>query len=141
MVCTRYNVKGLFHGVIHYLLDWGETQICIIAIADGASYLLFLEIKNCSIPAGIRTRDLWIRSPTRYPLRYRDFLIHWDRYDFSKIKTYLPIVMIFHINTAKDQTSLLTENLFSNIDSGAIQLGKQIPSQFLGNSSFRVKSF
>ena len=24
------------------------------------------------IPAGIRTRDLWIRSPTRYPLRYRD---------------------------------------------------------------------
>ena len=28
--------------------------------------------KKISIPAGIRTRDLWIRSPTRYPLRYRD---------------------------------------------------------------------
>jgi hypothetical protein len=32
-----------------------------------------LQTKNKSfIPAGIRTRDLWIRSPTRYPLRYRD---------------------------------------------------------------------
>ena len=28
--------------------------------------------KCVCIPAGIRTRDLWIRSPTRYPLRYRD---------------------------------------------------------------------
>ena len=28
--------------------------------------------KSC-IPGGIRTRDLWIRSPTRYPLRYGDF--------------------------------------------------------------------
>ena len=26
------------------------------------------------IPGGIRTRDLWIRSPTRYPLRYGDQL-------------------------------------------------------------------
>ena len=24
------------------------------------------------IPGGIRTHGLWIRSPTRYPLRYRD---------------------------------------------------------------------
>ena len=31
------------------------------------------KIQKCvCIPAGIRTRDLWIRSPTRYPLRYRD---------------------------------------------------------------------
>ena len=35
--------------------------------------------------------------------------------------------MIFHINTAKDHTSLLTENLFSNIDSGAIQFWIQQP--------------
>ena len=26
--------------------------------------------EKCIIPAGIRTRDLWIRNPTRYPLRY-----------------------------------------------------------------------
>lgn len=26
----------------------------------------------CHIPAGGRTRDLWIRSPTRFPLRHRD---------------------------------------------------------------------
>ena len=30
---------------------------------------------KANIPAGIRTRDLWIRSPTRYPLRYRDSVI------------------------------------------------------------------
>ena len=29
-------------------------------------------IKIMSIPGGIRTHDLWIRSPTRYPLRYGD---------------------------------------------------------------------
>ena len=34
------------------------------------------EKKNVIIPAGIRTRDLWIRSPTRYPLRYRDCYIY-----------------------------------------------------------------
>ena len=28
--------------------------------------------KKVSIPGGIRTRDLWIRSPARYPLRYGD---------------------------------------------------------------------
>ena len=28
--------------------------------------------KIMSIPGGIRTHDLWIRSPTRYPLRYGD---------------------------------------------------------------------
>ena len=27
------------------------------------------------IPGGIRTRDLWIRSPTRYPLRYGDCFV------------------------------------------------------------------
>ena len=30
--------------------------------------------KTSAIPAGIRTQDLWIRSPTRYPLRYRDLM-------------------------------------------------------------------
>ena len=28
--------------------------------------------KKSIIPGGIRTRDLWIRSPARYPLRYGD---------------------------------------------------------------------
>ena len=28
--------------------------------------------KRCAIPCGDRTHDLWIRSPTRYPLRQRD---------------------------------------------------------------------
>ena len=27
---------------------------------------------SCIISGGIRTRDLWIRSPARYPLRYGD---------------------------------------------------------------------
>ena len=30
--------------------------------------------KICFIPGGIRTHDLWIRSPTRYPLRYGDYI-------------------------------------------------------------------
>jgi hypothetical protein len=44
------------------------------------SLWLLLELGKSKhpIPAGIRTRDLWIRSPTRYPLRYRDLI------DFSK---------------------------------------------------------
>ena len=29
--------------------------------------------KDICIPAGGRTQDLWIRSPTRYPLRYGDW--------------------------------------------------------------------
>lgn len=33
--------------------------------------------KNVVILGGIRTRDLWIRSPARYPLRYEDItLLH-----------------------------------------------------------------
>ena len=33
--------------------------------------------KNVFILGGIRTRDLWIRSPARYPLRYEDItLLH-----------------------------------------------------------------
>ena len=28
--------------------------------------------KNVNIHGGIRTHDLWIRSPARYPLRYAD---------------------------------------------------------------------
>ena len=28
--------------------------------------------QNVTIPGGIRTHDLWIRSPARYPLRYGD---------------------------------------------------------------------
>ena len=31
-----------------------------------------LLTKKIFIPSGDRTQDLWIRSPTRYPLRYRD---------------------------------------------------------------------
>ncbi len=43
--------------------------------------LAVLEIprnkKNVVILGGIRTRDLWIRSPARYPLRYEDItLLH-----------------------------------------------------------------
>ena len=34
--------------------------------------------KTEDIPAGIRTQDLWIRSPTRYPLRYRDCVFNDD---------------------------------------------------------------
>ena len=30
--------------------------------------------KKSSIHGGIRTHDLWIRSPTRYPLRYADLV-------------------------------------------------------------------
>ncbi len=30
------------------------------------------EGAKVSIPGGTRTRNLWIRSPTRYPLRYGD---------------------------------------------------------------------
>ena len=29
------------------------------------------------ILGGIRNRDLWIRSPARYPLRYEDFWNEW----------------------------------------------------------------
>ena len=29
-------------------------------------------LEKHNIPGGIRTHGLWIRSPTRYPLRYRD---------------------------------------------------------------------
>ena len=42
------------------------------------------KLIHICIPGGIRTRDLWIRSPTRYPLRYRDFhirlMIHFLTY-------------------------------------------------------------
>ena len=31
-------------------------------------------VKILSIHGGIRTHDLWIRSPTRYPLRYADLV-------------------------------------------------------------------
>ena len=35
----------------------------------------FFNFQKVFISAGIRTRDLWIRSPTRYPLRYRDLVV------------------------------------------------------------------
>ena len=38
------------------------------------------EKDTLCIPGGIRTRDLWIRSPTRYPLRYGDRL--YEEADF-----------------------------------------------------------
>ena len=37
-------------------------------------YVCSIKKDGC-IPAGIRTRDLWIRSPTRYPLRYGDCFV------------------------------------------------------------------
>ena len=48
------------------------TVRLFVATADGTvrRYVAAHHLKP--IPAGIRTRDLWIRSPTRYPLRYRD---------------------------------------------------------------------
>ena len=49
-------------------------QICLFL---GLIFRLIsmLKIEKYFIPGGIRTRDLWIRSPTRYPLRYGDFVI------------------------------------------------------------------
>ena len=35
-------------------------------------YLKVAFLSKTLIPGGIRTRDLWIRSPARYPLRYGD---------------------------------------------------------------------
>ncbi|KRY39325.1 hypothetical protein T01_15178 [Trichinella spiralis] len=35
--------------------------------------LLCSSDRRYLIPGGDRTHDLWVRSPTRYPLRYRDF--------------------------------------------------------------------
>ena len=36
-------------------------------------YIYIQCLQKGNIPAGIRTRDLWIRNPTRYPLRYQDY--------------------------------------------------------------------
>ncbi|WAR13996.1 hypothetical protein MAR_004101 [Mya arenaria] len=44
----------------------------IKSIAHYESIFINTEDKTDCIPGGIRTRDLWIRSPARYPLRYGD---------------------------------------------------------------------
>ena len=41
-------------------------------IVDENLYMHSKTIKVINIHGGIRTHDLWIRSPARYPLRYAD---------------------------------------------------------------------
>ena len=52
---TRYN---------HYTKETYGTS----DLSRSSDYLL-KQTKNSTIPSGDRTQDLWIRSPTRYPLR------------------------------------------------------------------------
>jgi hypothetical protein len=44
--------------------------------------------ENC-IPCGDRTHDLWIRSPTRYPLRQRDGKMLVPKYIFEHLTNIL----------------------------------------------------
>ena len=64
------------------------------------NHFLIRSCKRYVISGGIRTHDLRIRSPTRYPLRYRDIVIY-----FNNI-----IGLIFqcwkHCETSSNQTSM-----------------------------------
>ena len=53
------------------------------------------DCKRYLIPGGIRTHDLWIRSPTRYPLRYRDSVC----YILMHLKSYIKLLS----NKGKDK--------------------------------------
>ena len=60
------------------------THRTVLTIHNNKNHACFMEQDNTEInntqtvlekqiiPGGIRTHGLWIRSPTRYPLRYRD---------------------------------------------------------------------
>ena len=41
-------------------------------------------------PAGIRTPDLWIRNPTRYPLRYKGCVRIWGHQDTNYANRFHP---------------------------------------------------
>ena len=72
------------------------TDRTVLTIDNNKNHTCFMEQDNTEInntqtvlekqiiPGGIRTHGLWIRSPTRYPLRYRDliyliFVVEWNR--------------------------------------------------------------
>ena len=49
----------------------------------------FCQILNS--PAGIRTPDLWIRNPTRYPLRYKGLVRIFKHQDTNYANRYHPL--------------------------------------------------
>lgn len=64
-------------------------------LADGL--FRFSSLSRCvshnpsDIPGGDRTHDLWIRSPTRYPLRHRDLMMS-GAYRLSYKRQFIPIL-------------------------------------------------
>ena len=70
-VCFRIRTKRMW---LVYTGSWRSVRL-IWNREYKVVWVCYRDTKKSDIPAGIRTRDLWIRSPTRYPLRYGDCFV------------------------------------------------------------------
>ena len=64
-------IGDTFLSLSDYPIKWLTKCVKFRSDKTNGEINIWSENKNV-IPGGIRTRDLWIRSPARYPLRYGD---------------------------------------------------------------------
>ena len=63
--CEAHVITATLRKLHRHLLSMKGIQ----QTANSKTTIKSIEPKNSIIPSGDRTQDLWIRSPTRYPLR------------------------------------------------------------------------